>query len=61
MRFAVESPHLLFMPQTSLIWRHDDDDDLYIIGALCVCLSAKVIICVFKEFILAVGNFVFRF
>ena len=27
MRFAVESPHLLFMPQTSLIWRHDDDDD----------------------------------
>ena len=28
---------------------------------LCVCLSAKVIICVFKEFILAVGNFVFRF
>ena len=27
MRFAVKSPHLLFMPQTSLIWRHDDDDD----------------------------------
>ena len=29
-----------------------DDDDLYIIGAVClsVCLSAKVIISVFKGF-----------
>ena len=37
-------------------WHDDDDDDdyddLYIIGAVClsVCLSAKVIISVFKGF-----------